>query len=460
MIQKLNIPRSIAALALVGNLLLAAAAVAQTAESPKVDLKYSFGASAEPGFTRVTTDTKYTQELGYGFDLESRPQAVGRVTGGSRPFFFSAKLAPGVYKVAVTLGGEASASQTTIKSESRRLMVEAFKTTAGESKTVEFLVHIRVPQIPGGSIVRMKPRENELNRIFIKWDKEMEVTFLELDWDEKLTLEFSDERPALHSIHITSFEKPVTVYLCGDSTMTDQMMEPWGAWGQQIPRFFKPPVAIANYAQSGETAASFFGEQRWAKVMSEIRAGDYVFLQFGINDRTAPDEQFKASFVRFIDEARAKGAIPVLVTSQNLRRLTPEGKGTNTLGTKPEVMRQVAKEKEAILIDLNEMSARLYEAIGVADLPKAFVDGTHQNMYGSYVLAKCVVQGIIDAKLPWAQYVVDDWKTFDPSNPDKVADFRLPPDPQLDPARPGGPGLPGARAGRGTVTIPATQPGR
>jgi hypothetical protein len=105
-------------------------------------------------------------------------------------------------------------------------------------------------------------------------------------------------------------------------------------------------------------------------------------------------------------------------------------------------MWEVAVEQKVPFIDLNSMSVKLYEALGPEKLPKAFVDGTHQNMYGSYELAKCVVNGIKENQLPIAEYIVDDWTPFDPSKPDSLENFRLPPDPQLDPARPGGPGLP------------------
>ncbi|MGA2796319.1 MAG: GDSL-type esterase/lipase family protein [Thermoguttaceae bacterium] len=70
------------------------------------------------------------------------------------------------------------------------------------------------------------------------------------------------------------------------------------------------------------------------------------------------------------------------------------------------------------------------------------VDLKFSNNYSSYELAKCVVNGIVENELPFAQYVADDWKPFDPAHPDPLADFKLPADPQLDPARPGGPGAP------------------
>jgi lysophospholipase L1-like esterase len=480
---------AVAGLPLAMSLLLGAAALARAQTTAPATMpglppapmtqRYSFGPIEVDGYTHVGPDDVYSTQKGYGFDLQSKVEALdrnaarpsqepltrGSVTGkDGRPFFFSARCQPGVYQVTVLLGDLMAASTTTVKSETRRLMLEQVHLGTGQMQQYSFLVHLRVPQLPDGRVVRMKPREHELNQVFIQWDKEMEVNFLELDWDEKLTLEFSGDHPAVAAIAIQPVQQPLTVYLVGDSTMTDQSMEPWGAWGQFLPRWFKPPVVIANYAQSGEATNSFIGELRWDKLLSEIHPGDFVFVQFGINDNRMADDQFADYFRRYIDDTRAKGATPVLVTSQNLRRLTPDGKAIQTLGTKPDVMKAVAKEKDVTLIDLNEMSGRLYEAIGPLDLPKAFVDGTHQNSYGAYELSKCVTQGIIDAKLPIAQDVVNDWVPYNPSRPLKLADFKLPADPQLDPYRPGSgrqrpqPAGAARRGGRGAATGPATAP--
>ena len=444
---------SIALLLLTG-MTLAVRAQTPAAPGPSPDLNFSFGPTAPTGATAVTPENNYTIERGYGFDLGSavaaEPAAGGAAVSvhgvNGRPFFFSAKLAPGAYLVTVTLGSAQHAATTTVKSETRRLMLESVPTAAGQFETRSFLVHIRVPQIPGGGVVRLKPREKDIYQVFLYWEEGRPQTLLELDWDEKLTLEFSGEQAAVAAVAIRPAVKPVTVYLVGDSTMTDQNMEPWGAWGMQLPRWFRPPVLIANYAQSGESAASFFSEQRWPKLMSEIHAGDYVLVQFGINDRTLPAAQVRNYFSRFVNETRAKGATPVLVTSQNLRAqfFDANGKGQQTLGGYPDAMKAVAQELNAPLIDLNAMSTVLYEAIGAEQLPKAFVDTTHQNDYGSYELAKCVVQGLIDAKLPFvAGNVVSEWKPFDPAHPDTMEDFHLPHDPQWDPKlRPGTMALP------------------
>ena len=75
-----------------------------------------------------------------------------------------------------------------------------------------------------------------------------------------------------------------TIYLCGNSTVVDQANEPWASWGQMITRFFGPGIAVSNHAESGLTARSFIGSNRLDKILSTLKKGDYVFVEFGHND--------------------------------------------------------------------------------------------------------------------------------------------------------------------------------
>ena len=101
----------------------------------------------------------------------------------------------------------------------------------------------------------------------------------------------------------------------------------------------------------------------------------------------------------------------------------------------PDSVREVAKEENCALIELNAMSRIFYKALG-ADIGKAFQDGTHHNNYGSYELAKCVVEGIKQAKLPLAKFIADDFGNFDPAHPDSVASFEMPVSPMVSQEKP------------------------
>jgi lysophospholipase L1-like esterase len=175
-----------------------------------------------------------------------------------------------------------------------------------------------------------------------------------------------------------------------------------------------------------------------------MKPGDYLFIQFGHNDMketgpgVGPFTSYTAALKKYVDGARAKGGIPVLVTSVNRRMMDSGGHITNSLKDYPDAVRKLARDENVALIDLNTMSKSLYEALGRAGVAKAFVDQTHHNTYGSYKIAKCVVQGINDAHLPLAKFIVDDWKRFDPAHPDPFTSVNIPPSPRVSTAAPAG----------------------
>jgi hypothetical protein len=139
---------------------------------------------------------------------------------------------------------------------------------------------------------------------------------------------------------------------------------------------------------------------------------------------------YKADLKRFVAEARAHGATPVLVTPVNRLTFDDTGKITNSLGDYPEAVRQAAREESVALIDLNAMSKPFYEALGPVEAHKAFAgsDTTHHDNYGSYELAKCVVEGIRQAKSPLAKHLIDT-PPFDPAHPDPLIAFDIPAEP-------------------------------
>jgi lysophospholipase L1-like esterase len=298
-------------------------------------------------------------------------------------------------------------------------MLEKIKTGAGQTETRTFIVNLRTPAISTGGTVRLKDRE-----------KTTEIW----DWDDKMTLEFNGSNPSVSKLEIEKADVP-TIYILGDSTVCDQPVEPWNSWGQMLPRFFKPDIAIANHAESGETIASSLGAKRFDKVFSLMKPGDYLFIQFGHNDMKdkSPNalDTYTANLKKIVAQTRADGGTPVLVTSMERKA----GVTKDTLMGYPDAVRAVAKSENCALIDLNAMSRVFYTALG-ADIGKAFQDGTHHNNYGSYELAKCIVEGIKQDNLPAAKSIVDDFKDFDPAHPDPVNDFQMPASPQSSAVKP------------------------
>ena len=394
--------------------------------------KFDFGpGQVASGYTQVTPASVYTKEAGFGFepgptivcqDRNSKDALRGDFCTSDKPFYFSVALPEGNYNVTITFGDAQGETTTTVKAELRRLMLERVQTAPGKFVTRTFTVNVRTSKIEGDGEVKLKDREKT---------SEMWA------WDEKLTLEFNDSRPVVNAIEITRTDTAPTVYLLGDSTVCDQPSEPYASWGQMLPRFFKPGVAIANHAESGESLRSSLGAHRLDKVLSTMKAGDYLIIQYGHNDEKEKGEgvgaftTYKADLKKFVAEARKRGGLPVLVTPVQRRTFDSSGKITNSHGDYPEAVRQAAQEENVPLIDLNAMSKILYEALGPERSLLAFKtgDGTHHNNYGSYELAQCVVAGIKAAKLGIAKYLLNDTPTFDPAHPDPAESFSLPASP-------------------------------
>jgi lysophospholipase L1-like esterase len=413
------------------------------AAAARTSFKFDFGpGKPAPGRIQVLPSTVYTAELGYGFErgsivacADGGSQGHGFCTG-SQPFFYSVALPEGNYNVTVTVGDPAGESTTTVKAELRRLMLDSVHTSRGKFDTRTLTVNVRNPRIATGGEVKLKEREKTSEA----WA-----------WDEKLTLEFSGVRPALSSIEIARNDDAVTVHLLGDSTVCDQPGEPFNSWGQMLTRFFKPGIAIANHAESGESLKSSLGARRLDKVLSLIKPGDYLFIQYGHNDEKERGEgvgaftTYKADLKLFVAEARKRGGIPVLITPVQRRTFDGDGKISNSHGDYPEAVRQAAREDSVPLIDLNAMSKSFYEALGPEASRQAFApgDGTHHNNYGSYELAKCIVEGIKANKLGISKYLVNDLLPFDPSHPDAVDSFGVPASPATTNVRPSsGPAVP------------------
>jgi lysophospholipase L1-like esterase len=378
------------------------------------------------GSTLLTASSLFTATTP-GFDLNTAPEVGAKSCSSDKPFFFSVALPEGSYRVTVVLGAD-QPSTTTVWAEARRLMLEKVFVKAKASVTRTFDVNVRVPEIAGDVTHRVKLKPREIGN---------------LDWDNKLTLEFNGDHPSFRSLTIEPINEPA-IYLAGDSTVVDQDVEPWAAWGQMLPRFFRSGVVVANHAESGETIRSFESEQRFAKVISLMQPGDYLFMQFGHNDQkpnAVSIADYKSLLIDYIAQTRAKGATPVLVTSMNRRTFDADGKITNSLAGYPNAVREVAAAQHVALIDLNAMSKILFEAMGPEASSKAFMhypanafpnqtepisDDTHFNSYGAFELARCVVRGIRAAKLPLRKLLAKDIPDFDPSKPDPQPTFNLP----------------------------------
>jgi hypothetical protein len=434
-------------------------------EPEKIRLRFDFGTErAADGYTAVTPATLYSVSRGYGFEPAAEGVEIratdrggdalkGDYVTASPLFRFSAAVPEGNYRVTVMLGDPQGASLTTVKAETGRLMLERAATTRGEQRQYTFLVNTRTRTLSPGNAIKLDVRE---------WDPATDrpVTFT---WDDKLTLQFSDDNPCVSAVEIETADQTVTIFLTGDSTVTDQATEPYGTWGQQLGRWFDPPVVVANHAESGQTLKAFRFQRRWDKVMEQMVPGDYVFLQFGHNDLNQrghdamwPVDDRAGDWVNthadaltdypwllasYAVEVTRRGGIPVIVSPMTKMSRQTGLVNAAGMGDYPQGACRAAELAGCAFIDLNAMSVAVVEALGPEHSPAAYVDGLHTNTYGGYLLSRCVVEGIRQAGLGIAQYLRSDAGTFDPNRPQPLpADFTIPLDPRVPvPAPPGYP---------------------
>ena len=413
-----------------------ALSAAEPATTPTTQ-KFSFGtAPTEPGVTTISTGATYNTDRGYGFEPSPALTFSSTAVTSLQPFLFSVALPEGNYRVTITRPALATSASVapaplTLKSESRRLMVEA-----SLASRHEFIVNTRHARVappplnaPGNDHVELNNRENS------------PTNGLVYHWDDKLTLEFNGPHPSLSTLTITPAPEVPTLFLAGDSTVTDQPREPGASWGQMLPRWFKPTLAVANHAESGETLKSFITELRLDKLLSTLKRGDFLLLQFGHNDSKANWPQtyaeagttYNAYLKVFIAEARRRGAMPILISPVQRRQFGPDGKIRNSHGDYPAAVASVAREENVPFIDLSSISATFYEALGPEKSPLAFSAGgrdvTHHNNYGAYQLARAVVAALRTQVPALAPHILATFPGFDPTRPDDPATFTLAPSP-------------------------------
>ena len=244
-----------------------------------------------------------------------------------------------------------------------------------------------------------------------------------------------------------------TIFMIGDSTMANKPLDgdnPERGWGQMLPGFFTEDIRVDNHARNGRSSKSFIDEGLWEQVRTQIRKGDYVFIQFGHNDEkpkpdrhTDPGTTFDANLRRFVEETRAKGGIPVLfnsivrrnffhnpnaVTDDDLRREKVEGTALegdsliDTHGAYLESPRRVAAELDVPFVDLNRLTHDLVQGMGreaskslfcwvpantYAACPKGRQDNTHLNIYGARRVARLAVNALAEAVPTLKPYIRD-----------------------------------------------------
>lgn len=215
-----------------------------------------------------------------------------------------------------------------------------------------------------------------------------------------------------------------TVYLIGDSTVNNSGEGMMG-WGNVVGDLFdKTKINVVNRARGGRSSRTFYTEGLWTQALGEIKAGDFVLIQFGHNDGGAIDkEKFRGSIKgrgdesqdiigadgkpetvhtfgwymrKFIEDAKAKGA-SVVVLSPVPRNVWKNGKVERASDNYGKWALETAKSEKVFFVDLNEITARKYEKAGAAKTGAEYFttkDHTHTSAAGARINAESVAEGL------------------------------------------------------------------
>ena len=226
-------------------------------------------------------------------------------------------------------------------------------------------------------------------------------------------------------------QKKIKVWLIGDSTMADKEVKayPETGWGMPFAYFFDLSVVVDNRAKNGRSTKTFIEEKLWQSIFDNLHEGDYVLIQFGHNDegkekvgRYTPPDEFKANLFRYIFDAKAKKAIPVLITPVTRRKFDASGKVLETHPQYTDTVRALAKEQAVPLIDLDKKSQDLVQQFGPdnskwlfnylepnenPNYPEGKRDDTHFSELGARKIAEIVLAEIKNLHLELAQRIVN-----------------------------------------------------
>ena len=229
------------------------------------------------------------------------------------------------------------------------------------------------------------------------------------------------------------YNKPVTLHLVGDSTMSDKplLSYPERGWGQLLPEFMLPNLTIKNHAANGRSTKRFVDEGRWQVLLSELSEGDFVVIQFGHNDQKQsdparyadPQNAYPAYLNQFVRDVDAKGASMIIASSICRRHFSEDGVLKRTLLTYADAARKVAAQANVPFIPMNALTCDLLAQVGepnsnhyfikvpadiYAKYPDGKTDDTHLNVVGAAKMAQIFVRALKETAHPLSKYVYRD----------------------------------------------------
>ncbi len=226
-------------------------------------------------------------------------------------------------------------------------------------------------------------------------------------------------------------DKKMKIWLCGDSTIAIKQTNtyPETGWGMPFIYFWDSTIQVNNLAKNGRSTKTFINENLWKQVVDGASEGDYVFIQFGHNDEseekkdryTTPDE-FKANLTKFVKEARALKAIPILLTPVSRRKFDTLGTALETHKIYSALTKEVADKEKVLFIDLDAKSRALYQSFGKENstllfvqlkpgehpnYPEGRIDNTHFSELGARLIAQLVLKELKELNTDLNNHIID-----------------------------------------------------
>lgn len=219
-------------------------------------------------------------------------------------------------------------------------------------------------------------------------------------------------------------KQKTTIYIAGDSTVQTYKASyyPQQGWGAYLADYFNSDVTVANHAIAGRSSKNFVTQGRLDTILNSIQKGDYLFVQFGINDanynnadRYAPvsDGTFQNYIKQYVEGALNKGATPVLVTTTISLSSNSNGRFVNSYNDYCNAMKQIASQYKIPCIDLNTLMVNKFNSIGynsaypyyMISSSDASTDQTHFTETGAKAVASLVAGAVKSLNIPLSGYV-------------------------------------------------------
>jgi len=276
--------------------------------------------------------------------------------------------ANGNYNVTVELGSAQAASTSQVEAELFRIVVPTTKLAAGAFSQQTFSVNVRA----------------EDHDDYDAPGKELDILV-------------EGAAPALHGLGYVAANIP-TLFVVGDSTVCDAPSSQRG-WAQEFSQFLKPGLAVANYADAGDTAGTLY--DKFASRGAVLKEGDYLFIQFGHNDQKsqAGIDSYKTNLMKFITDARSAKATPILFSPVARRAYLDDHNKPTTLADPgfeglDQQARDLAAAEQVAFVDLTKLAINYYATVDASTLFAGTTEIAHFNVTGATAVSKLVADAL------------------------------------------------------------------